>query len=71
MWRMADKVAISIKARELDLFPRHFGSCEDIDAAVDRLVEWIAEAVAQHVPLSKPAPFSVPWWSSELTQLER
>ncbi len=27
--------------------------------------------MAQHVPLTTPVPFSVPWWSSELTQLVR
>jgi hypothetical protein len=35
------------------------------------MVRWIKEAVAQHIPLSKPAPFFVSWWSSELTQLVR
>ncbi len=64
-------MALSLRTQELDLFPRHFASCEDIDAGVDRLLKWIKEAVAQHVPLSKPAPISVPWWSSELTQLLR
>ncbi len=57
---MADKAVLSLKAQELDHFPRHFQSCEDIDAAVDRLVKWIKETVAQHVHMSKPAPFSVP-----------
>jgi hypothetical protein len=42
-----------------------------MDAAEDRLVRWIKEAVAQHILLSSPAPFSVPWWSCELTQLVR
>jgi hypothetical protein len=35
------------------------------------LVRWVKEAVAQHIPLSKPVSFSVPWWPSELTQLVR
>ncbi len=34
-------------------------------------MRWIKEAVAQHIPLSKPVSFYVPWWSSELTQLVR
>jgi hypothetical protein len=60
---------IALKARELDLLPGNYGNCEEIDAGVDRLVRWIREAVALHIPLSRPALFSVPWWSSELTQL--
>jgi hypothetical protein len=28
-------------------------------------------AMAQFIPLSKPTPFCVPWWSSQLTQLVR
>ncbi len=35
------------------------------------MVRWIKQAVAQHSPMSKPVSFSVPWWSSELTQLVR
>ncbi len=34
-------------------------------------MRWIKEAVAQYIPLSKPVSVSVPWWSSELTQLVR
>jgi hypothetical protein len=67
----ANKAALSLHAREFDCFPRHFQNFKDIDAEVDRLVRWIKEAVAQHIPLLKPAPFSVPWWSSELLQLVR
>ncbi len=62
---------LSLSTRELDLSPIHFQSCKNIDEVVDMLVKWIKEAVAQHVPLSKLAPFSFPWWSSELTQLMR
>jgi hypothetical protein len=58
---MADKAAISLKARKLDLFPRRFENCENIDVGVNRLVRWIKEAVVQHILLSKPAAFSVPW----------
>jgi hypothetical protein len=71
LWRKADKAALSQRARELDLLPRNNEKCGDIDAGVDRLVRWIKEAVAQHIPLSKPVSFFVPWWSSELTQLVR
>ncbi len=71
LWRKADKAALSLKARKLDLLPRNYENCKDIDAGVDSLVRWIKEAVAQHVPLTKPASFSVSWWSSELTQLVR
>ncbi len=56
-------------ARELDLFPRCFKNCNDIDTGGDRTVRWMKEAVAQHIPLSKPVAFSVPWSSSGLTQL--
>ncbi len=66
---MADKAALSLRAKKLDLFPKHFDNCDDIDTGVDSLVRRIKEAVAQHIPLSKPASFSIPWWSSELTQL--
>jgi hypothetical protein len=62
---------LSLSAQELDLFPKNFHCCKGIDAGVDRLVRLIKEAVAQHVPLSKPAPFLVPWRLSELTQLVR
>ncbi len=71
LWRKADKAVLSQRARELDLLPRNYDNCEDIDAGVERLVRWIKESVAQHIPLSKPVSFFVPWWSSELTQLVR
>ncbi len=59
MWRKADKAALSLKASELDLLPRCYKNCEDIDAGVDRLVRWIKETVAQHIPLLKPVSFAV------------
>jgi hypothetical protein len=71
LWGKADKAALSQRARELDLLPKYYEKCKDIYAGVDRLVRWIKEAVAQHIPLSKPVSFSVPWWSSKLTQLVR
>ncbi len=61
LWRKANKAALSLKATELDLLLRNYKNCEDIDAGVDRLVRWIKEAVAQHIPLSKPASFSFSW----------
>ncbi len=45
-WRKADKVALAMRARELDLMPRNYKNCEDIDEGVERLVRWIKEAVA-------------------------
>jgi hypothetical protein len=71
LWREADKAALSLKARELDLLTRSYKNCEDIDAGVDRLVRGIKEAAAQHIHLSKSVAFSLSWWSSELTQLVR
>jgi hypothetical protein len=68
LWKKADKAALSLRAKELDLLPRIYENCEDIDAGVDRLVRWIKEVVAQYIPLSKPVSFSVSWWSCELTQ---
>jgi hypothetical protein len=62
-------VALSVRARELDLMPRGYKNIQDIDAGVDRLVRCIKDAVAQHVPLSTPSSFPVSWWSSWLTQL--
>jgi hypothetical protein len=69
--RNADKAALYLKARELDQQPRYYENCKDIDAGVDRLVRWIKEALAQHIPLLKTVSFSIPWWSSEPTQLVR
>jgi hypothetical protein len=36
--RKADKAALSLRARELDLLPSNDKNCEDVDAGVDRLV---------------------------------
>jgi hypothetical protein len=38
MWKKADKAALSQRARKMDLLPRNYENCEDIDAGVDRLV---------------------------------
>jgi hypothetical protein len=46
MLRKADKAVLSLKGRELDLLPRNYKNCEDINAGVDRLVRWTMEAVA-------------------------
>ncbi len=45
---------LSLKASKLDLLPRSYKNSKEIDAGVDRLVRWIKESVAQHIPLSKP-----------------
>jgi hypothetical protein len=60
LWRKADKATLSQRARELDLLSRNYEHCKDVDAGVERLVRWIKETVAQHIPLSKPVSFSVP-----------
>jgi hypothetical protein len=59
LWRKVDKMVLSLSLRELDLFPRTFQNCKDIDVEVDRLVRWIKETVAQHILFSKLTPFSV------------
>jgi hypothetical protein len=69
LWRKADTAALSLKSRELDFLPRYYKSFNDIDACVERLVRWIKEMVALHIPLSKPVCLSDSWWSSELTKL--
>jgi hypothetical protein len=61
LWMMAEKAALSLKARELELLLRNYKYCEDIDTGVERLVRWIKDAVTQHIPLSKPILFSVLW----------
>jgi hypothetical protein len=38
---MADKAALSLRAKELDLFPKRFENCDDIETGVDRLVRCI------------------------------
>jgi hypothetical protein len=38
LWRKADKAALSQRARELDILPRNYENCKDIDAGVDKLV---------------------------------
>jgi hypothetical protein len=68
-WRKADKVVLVVRAGELDLMLRNYKHCKDIDEGVEWLVRWIKETVTQHIPLSKPVFFFVPWWSKELTQL--
>jgi hypothetical protein len=55
--RKADKARWSLRAKELDLLPRDYVNCKDIDAEVNRLVRLIEEAVAQHIPLSKSPRF--------------
>jgi hypothetical protein len=33
------------------------------------VASWIKDVTKQHVPLSKPAPFRVPWWSEKIGKL--
>ncbi len=33
------------------------------------MILWIKVVIKQHVPLSKPAPFHVPWWSENIGKL--
>jgi hypothetical protein len=60
-----DKAVLYLKARELNLLPKNYKNCEDIDAGVESLVRWNKETVAQHIPSSKPVSFSVAWWSND------
>jgi hypothetical protein len=46
MWKKADKVGLSLSARELDFFPQTYEKSEHMDAGVDKLVRWIKEAAA-------------------------
>jgi hypothetical protein len=59
---------LSLKARELDLLPRNYKSCEDLDLGVNRLMRLIKEAVAQNILILQPVSFSVSWWFSDLTK---
>jgi hypothetical protein len=38
LWRKANRAVLFLRARELDLLPRNYENCKDIDAGVDRLV---------------------------------
>jgi hypothetical protein len=38
--RKAGWAELSLRARELDLLPRRYKNCKDINAGVDRLVRW-------------------------------
>jgi hypothetical protein len=33
---------------------------------IDFLISWMKRVVDEHVPMSKPAKFHVPWWSDEI-----
>jgi hypothetical protein len=58
-WRKANRAALALRARELDFMPNNYTNCEHVHKGVEILVRWIIEAVAQHIPLSKPVSFSV------------
>ncbi len=61
LWKQADKQAIAQRSQELSHFSRSFRSISDIDSRVEGLVSWIKNVTKQNDPLSKPAPFCVPW----------
>ncbi len=69
LWKKADEEAIKERAKEIGTFPRNFSCIPDIDFSVNFLISWMKEVIDQHVPLSKPAPFRVPWWSQEIGEL--
>ncbi len=41
----------------------------DIDFEIDFLLSWMKRVTDEHVPMSKPANFRVPWWSEEIGKL--
>jgi hypothetical protein len=69
LWKQADKQAIAQRSLELSHFSRYFCSISDSDSGVEGLASWIKIVTKQHVPLSKPAPFRVPWWSEKIGKL--
>ncbi len=71
MLKSADIVVLSLYARELEFFPRHFQNCGDILAGVDLGVMLVKKAMALRIPLSKLMFYFVSLWSNELTQLVR
>ena len=44
---------------------------EELENAVNNLVETIQEVLDQEVPTSKPCPYTKRWWTKELTELKR
>jgi hypothetical protein len=69
VWRKANKEVIAEKAKEINSFPHIFSSVSDIDFSIDFLISWMKELIDQHVPMSKPAPFCVPWLSETIGEL--
>ena len=43
---------------------------EELETAVNTLVETIQEVLDQEVPITKPSPFTKCWWTKELTELK-
>ncbi len=66
LWKKANKEAIIERAKEINSFPCTFTSISDIDFLIDFLISWMKRVVDEHVPMSKPAKFHVPWWSDEI-----
>ncbi len=69
LWKKADEEAIKERAKEISTFPRNLSCISVIDFSVNFLISWMKEVIDQHVPLSKPAPFCVPWWSQKIGSL--
>jgi hypothetical protein len=65
LWKKANKEARRKKAREIGSVPCNFSFISEIDF----LISWIKGVIAEHVPLSKLAPFCAPWWSEEIGKL--
>jgi hypothetical protein len=63
LWKKADEEAIKERAKEIYTCPRNFSCISVIHYSVSSLISWMKEVIDLHVPLSKPAPFCVPWWS--------
>jgi hypothetical protein len=66
LWKQANEVAIIEKATEINTFPCNFSSTSDIDSAIDFLISWMKDVIAQHVPKSKLAPFRIFWSLEEI-----
>ncbi len=66
LWKKANKEAIQNKAKEIAAFPHYLSYISDIDSSIDFLHLWMKDVIAQHVTMSKPAPFRVPWWSEDI-----
>jgi hypothetical protein len=69
LWKKEDEEDIKERAIEICTFPENFSCISDIDSSIDFLISWMKAVIDKHVPLSKPAPFRVPWLSEEIGEL--